>query len=406
MHVRRRTIATVLAAASVGLASVPLLVAPAQAAPVTTSVSLSCSTLNNPFTWPATIKAEAVGTGGTSALTLTFSDLPGISPAPLNDLEMTGTVNVLVDGAAVVLTGAKNVTAAVRSPIPLPPVTGTFPSTATTLNVTVSQAVFTVSGIVTTCTVTPAASVGPVPVVSGALPTPTPTPTPTVKPTPTPTPTPTKTAGAAKKGTAAKGAAKFACVLQTLGSPFEYNPAVTMSGTRAKAGDSKVTLQANFTDIPGLAPLPIENGTMKITASAVVGGKKVSFAQSSTINVATKAKVPVPTLTATVTTDDDKLPVEITAFKFDFGVMSGIQIYSECTGSGKLSAMTVGVGTVKADSDDDSGTTNAAASSGGTLPKTGAGAPLLMIGLWSSAFVLLSVALFLFLPSRERKTGA
>ena len=40
-----------------------------------------------------------------------------------------------------------------------------------------------------------------------------------------------------------------------------------------------------------------------------------------------------------------------------------------------------------------------------TLPKTGSGAPLMMIGLWSSAFVLLAVALFLFLPRRDRQTG-
>lgn len=400
----RRPAATVLASAAIGLASVPMLAGPVQAAPTTTSVTMACSTLGNPFSWDAEITASAVGDGTETGLTLAFSNLPGVSPAPLNDLAMNGTVNVSVGGTAVTLTGTKNVTAAARAPIPTPPVSANFASTATSLDVTLTKAVFTVSGIETSCTVTPAASVGPVEVETGAVPTPTPTPTPTATATPTPTPTPTKTAGSGtKKGVPAKGTAKFSCTLETLGSPFTYDPKVTMSGSREKAGDSKVSLRATFTDIPGLAPLPIENGTMKINAEALVGGKKVSFSSTSTVNVATKAKVPVPTLTSSVTTDEEKLSVEITAFKFDFGEMSGIQIYSDCDGGGKLSAMTVGVGD-DADGGGSGGGGGGAAASGDSLPKTGAGAPLLMIGMWSSAFVLLAVAMFLFLPRRIRQS--
>ncbi|MFI5429807.1 hypothetical protein [Aeromicrobium sp. UC242_57] len=98
--------------------------------------------------------------------------------------------------------------------------------------------------------------------------------------------------------------------------------------------------------------------------------------------------------------------MEITAFKFDFGEMAGLQIYSDCSGGGKIGTMTVGIGDDNDGSDDDDDNSNSNATSADTLPKTGAGAPLMMIGLWSSAFVLLAAALLLFLPRRGRQTGA
>lgn len=382
---------TVSVVGLVGIAATP-----AAAAPLTVKFTCNVPLFTKTFTWDAEVTPTFTGSGATQKIVLQMSNMPGLAPVPITNGAVEGTTKLTVNGTAVVATGSGTTSAAPNGPIPLMPMSGDYAGAIADPVIVVSQADFVVTASGVVVDVNCLAGSDPV------FPTPTPTPTPTSTATPTPTPTPTKaTDEPAKKGVPAKGTAKFACKLQTLGSPFNYNPTVSMAGSRAKAGDSKVTLKVNFSDIPGLAPLPIENGTMKVNASAMVGGKKVSFAESSTVNAPTYGEVPVPTMTATITTDEDELPVEITAFKFDFGEMAGLNVYSECSGGGKLSAMTVGVGAT--DDDDDDTSSGGSASSGGTLPKTGAGAPLLMMGLWSSAFVLLAVALLLFLPRRTRE---
>ncbi len=367
---------------------------------------MNCQTATFPaFGWDATVDAEAITDGATTSLSLQFSNLPGIAPVAINGLPMTGEVVVEVDGvtSTVTLTGSAAVTAAPNAPVPVPPVVGILDDTHDTLDVTVKSVAFTVSGLTTKCPVTGTGdwALDPITVEDGTVVVP--TPTDTASPTPTATPTDEPTDKGNKKGTPAKGKVSFSCVLQELGSPFDYKPTVTMSGSRASADDSKVSLRLNFSKIPGLAPLPIENGRMKVTAKAEVGGKKVSFAETSTVNAPSYGEVAVPTMTASITTDEDELDVEITGFDFDFGEMAGVKIYSECKGSGKLSKMVVGIGDDGGDDPGDTGDTNTTSTSTSSLPKTGSGAPLLMFGLWASAFVLLGGALFLFLPRRRNE---
>lgn len=425
MSSRRRPAAIALATVAVGLASVPMLTSSAQAAtPVVSTKTLQCQTSSfTPYNWDAELTVTAQTDGTNTSLTMQANKLPGVVPLDVPSASTVGTIVAVVNGATVTLSGSGTTAITARQPVAVPAVSARIPGSATPLTIEVKRLQYDVSAFgsnfPTKCpsgggdTSWPIGAVTVERVATIPDPTPTPTtPTPTATPTPTPSATPTKApAAGAKKGVPAKGSAKFACKLQTLGSPFEYNPTVSVTGMRAKSGDSKVSLRADFSDIPGLAPLPIENGTMKINAEALIGGKKVSFASTSTINVPTKAPVPVPTQTATVTFKEDKMAVEITAFKFDFGQMAGTQIYSECTGGGKLSAMTVGIGALDKDDSGNSGSgsdsgSSSAAASGDTLPKTGSGAPLMAIGLWSSAFVLLAVALFLFLPRRNRQIDA
>lgn len=398
MGASKRLGCALVSAAVVAVGVTALSASPSAAAVAPFTVKFKCNALpfNKQFTWDATVTPTFTGAGAAQEIVLAMSDMPGLSPAKVNGT-VTGVMALTVDGAAVSASGNGPAVAEPNAPIPLMPLAGVYAGSTTAPVIEVSKADFVVSasGVVVdvNCTTDPGAVF--------------PTPTPTPAPAPTPKPTPSKKVEkGAKKGVAAKGAAKFDCKLQTLGSPFTYNPTVSMTGTRAKAGASKVSLKLNFSEIPGLAPVPIDNGAMKIDAAALVGGKKVAFTHSSKVTVPSYGKVPVPTLTASVTSDQAKMPVEITAFKFDFGEMSGLTVYSECAGGGKLSAMTVGVGA--ADSDDagsgDSGDASAA-STADTLPKTGSSAPLMVIGLWSSAFVLLAVALFLFLPRRNRHIG-
>lgn len=411
LGLRRRTSAALgvmaaVGAVTLGVAPLPLLTGGAAAAPTVATVDLTCNlpAFNRDFDWSAEITATGVTDLTDTALTVAMSDMPGVSPVPVED-SMSATVVVDAGGSAVTLTGSERVTAAANAPVPVPDVTGIFASSAATVDLTLTSAAFVVSGIEINCVPVDDGTIGTVEVEEGTLPTPTPTPSPSPTTSPTPTPKPSESPKNTK-GVPATGTARFSCTLEELGSPFDYNPKVTVAGARAAEGDSKVTLRATFSDIPGLAPVPI-NGDMKVTASVKVGDQLVDFADTSRVNVAAKAEVPVPTLTATMTTDEVTVPVEVTAFKFDFGEMSGMSFYSDCDGGGKLSDMTIGVGDDGGtDPGDDNGDDGDPGDDGTTtpssLPKTGSGAPLTVLALWSSALMLVSVALFLLLPRSRR----
>ncbi|MBM9459172.1 hypothetical protein JK386_04605 [Nocardioides sp. zg-536] len=402
--------ALVAGAAALAVAPLPMLTAPASAAPTKVTMEIDCTlpVFNRDFDWTAEVTASAVTDGTNTSLSLAFSDMPGVAPVPVNKQNISGTLVADVDGKSVTMKGTRNVTAASNAPVGAPTVTASIPGSTDPIDVSILTFDMVVAGIEIKCKPETSGAVGAVAVETGTLPTA--SPTPTVTPTPTPTPTPTKPestptkAQGAKKGVPAKGKASFDCKLMTLGSPFKYNPTVTVSGARAKEGDSKVSISAKFSEIPGLAPVPIENGTMKITAAAKIDGKNVSFSHSSTVNAPTYGTVAVPTLTSTVETDNDQVPVEITAFKFDFGEMSGLTVYSDCKGGGKLSRMTVGVGekAVNEVGDDVAGGGSAGggtpAAGGSSLPGTGAGAPLAAIGLWAGALALFGAAVFLLVP--------
>ncbi len=392
------------------------------AAPVVATMELECQTATfAPYPWAAELSATAVTDGTDTVLTIAANDLPGVSPVPLTDAPTAGTVLAVVNGAPVTLTGPGTATAAAKAPVPLPEVSATIAGADSPLTVEIKKLQYDLTAFGTTMATkcpTGAAEmswvIGEVEVEeSDVLPTASPSPTSSPSPSPTATATPTAEPSdeateqeESKEGTPAKGTAKFSCVLETLGSPFDYNPRVTMAGSRATAEDSEVALRVDFSQIPGLAPVPIENNPMTITAEAKVGGKTVSFTGNSTVSAPIKGEVAVPTMTSTVSTDDEELDVEITAFKFDFGTLSGLRVYSDCNGGGKLSKMTVGIGDDGGDDDagNDAGDGTGTTTTTSSLPKTGGGAPLVMFGLWAGVFVLFGAALFLFVPRRARRT--
>ncbi|MBD3926750.1 hypothetical protein IEZ26_19175 [Nocardioides cavernae] len=251
-------------------------------------------------------------------------------------------------------------------------------------------------------------------------PTPTPTATPSATPTKSPSPSPTKspTASPTKSPSAspnaqastsvpAKGKAEFACVLNPLGSDFSYPATIAVSGFRPKTG-APVQLRAQMSDLPGIAPLPID-GRMDVTLGLVAGGKSMKMAGGADVKAPPKQPVPVPALVGTVSSDADEMEIEVKEFTFAFKALS---IDADCKASGAgLGKLTVGS---KAPADGGGGSTDASSGGGGSvdasssgggssgtttsLPQTGDPASLPVLGLWAGALVLFGAAGLLLVP--------
>lgn len=240
--------------------------------------------------------------------------------------------------------------------------------------------------------------------------TPTPTPsesaTPTASASPTATtsasPSATATTAASNPGSPAKGRATFACTLEPLGTDFAYPADMTVSGYRAAEGDP-VSMTAEMSDMPGIAPLPID-GQMDVTLDLEVGGAKVTLKGGAKVQSAAKQPIPVPDLTGEMDLDADEAEVEVTGFTFNFAELS---VGATCTAADSLGKMTVGSEPPAAvDDDGDSGggggagggTSGGTSSSGGTLPQTGEPSSLPVLALWAGALILLGAAGLVLLP--------
>lgn len=353
------------------------------------------------FTYDASITFSSTGE---TDLQAELSDLPGVVPGFISipDAAVSATLTVSVDDEEVPLTASG--TTAVnpggnpqnKEPVPLPnPFVGSPTAMTAESEVKVKTFAFTVAGVSGSC-----AAPGEV------APSPSPTPTPTPSPTPTESPEPTEKPGD-KDGTPAKGQVTFACVLYPAfgadNARFDYKADVTVAGARATAEDTKVNLRATFSDIPGIAPVPIVDGGMTIEVEGSVAGEAMTLTGSSTVNAASKEEVPVPTLTASVNTDAEEAEVVLDSFKFDFGEMAGLHVYSECeAANGTVGTMTIGVGELgDEDPSDGPAPTNAPADPGATLPRTGGGDAMPVIGLWALALGLVGAGALVWLPRRR-----
>ncbi|MGH1564961.1 hypothetical protein [Mumia sp. DW29H23] len=240
-------------------------------------------------------------------------------------------------------------------------------------------------------------------------PEPEPTETPTTPPPTTPAPTTAPTSApttppAGDAGVPAKGKVTFACTLEPLGTKFEYPATISVSGYRAAEGDP-VSMQASMSDLPGIAPLPID-GTMNVTLALDVAGKATTLKGGGAVKVPTKAPVPVPALKGSAAVEGDELDVSVKGFSFDFPAMS---ISADCTGDADLSKL--GVGSEPPDDGGDGGA-GGGGDDGGTggstdsLPKTGGSPGLPVIGLWAAVLVLLGTAGLVLVPARRRTSAS
>lgn len=414
------------AAALVG--GLSLTVAPTATAAATPvgNFSVSCQTGTfTPFTWNATVTAEALTEDGETYLELSMSALPGVVPLDQPGTEMTTVINAEVNGAAVTLNGAGVVNIEADKPFDVPAGSVVIPGSPANLDVVVTKVVYDIPAfagglMATRCpagSATMAWDLDPIAVNAGSVPSPSPTPTPTPSPTPSkspaPKPSPTKAPKSDIKGKPAKGTAKFDCTLQTIGSPFKYHPTVTLEGARASEDDDEAQLRLKFSDIvnpdtgKGLAPVPMD-ADMKITATVKVDGKDVDFAGSSKISAGPYEAVAVPVMTKTAAVAGETVPVEVTAFKFDFGELAGTQWFSDCKGGGALSDMTIGIG--KLDPKGPGGSEGGDGADGApagttTLPKTGGGDAMPVIALWALALGVVGAGLLVWLPAQRRSAS-
>jgi hypothetical protein len=236
-----------------------------------------------------------------------------------------------------------------------------------------------------------------------ASPTKSPTATPTASPTKSPTASPTKSptaspgatpAAAGSPGAPAEGKASFSCVLNPLGTDFDYPATIEVSGFREKEG-APVQMRATMSDLPGIAPLPID-GQMDVTLGLVVGGAPMRMTGGGAVQAPPRQPVPVPPLNASLSSAKDEMEVNVTSFTFAFKALS---IDADCKASAGLGTMTVG-SKPPAGGGGTSGVTpvSTGGSTGGTLPQTGEPASLPVLGLWAGALVLLGAAGLLLVP--------
>ncbi|QMW65085.1 LPXTG cell wall anchor domain-containing protein [Mumia sp. ZJ1417] len=388
-------------AAALGLTvgSLALVSSPAAAAegvPATGKTTFTCKLSTFPefqYVSDISVAGYRASVGGPVTLRATMSDLPGVSPAPLNNYQMDTTLTLDVDGKEVVLKGGAKVTAAARAPIPLPDLEGVTTSDKAELAVTVKAFKFDFPVLQMAGPCAGEQKLSTLTVGDGSAPTTPPTTTPpaTAPPTTAPPTTAETTPPAGNPGKPAEGTVKFACTL-SLGSKFDYNAKMSVSGYRAAAGDP-VTLQATMSKLPGIAPVPID-GSMDFTVDLSVGGTATTLKATSTVNAAPKAEVAVPTLKGSVKASGDELDVTAKAFMFNF---PSAGIGAECTGNGALSKL----GVSSEPPEDDGGGGGDDTPSGDTLPKTGGTNSLPVIGLAASALILLGAAGIVWFPSRR-----
>ena len=215
----------------------------------------------------------------------------------------------------------------------MPDLYGDFTTAATSVTATVTTfeyalPSFSMGG---TCTPTSGAALGTLTIETGPAPTPTPTsPTasPTASPTEPPTESPTATETTAPEASPAKGDVDFDCVLQPLGSEFDYAATITVSGYREEEGGD-VNLSAKMTDIPGISPVPID-GDMTVTLDGTVGGTDVTLKGGvARRRPHRRRRSRCPTLKGTVAADEDELEVTISAFEFEI-VTAGLTVTAPC----------------------------------------------------------------------------
>ena len=394
----RHPIAAILAVAGILAGSIAAVSSPATAAAgdLVQTMKFSCVMSTFPaYDWEPTITLSAVRPAASTSVTVSahVSDMVGKSPAPLMNYDATDELVLDIAGAAVSLTGAGKVNAEANEPFALPDMQGTFISSDPDVAVTVTSFKFKVLALTGTCTPTAATALGTLTIVEGTPPSAKPTPTTTTSATATPKPSSSPTASSpSTSGKAAKGTVAFACTL-SIGSEFDYDATISVSGYREKAGDD-VSLVATMSHLPGIAPVAIV-GPMDFTLDVEVGGEKETLTSTGDVNADPDEVVPVTDLSGSVAADGDELEVSASAFTFDF-TSGGVS--AECTAPAtSLGKMTVGSEPIDVESDSTTTT------GGSTLPKTGGGDSMPVVALWALALTLLGAAGLLCVPRTRRQ---
>jgi hypothetical protein len=144
------------------------------------------------------------------------------------------------------------------------------------------------------------------------------------------------------KAKPAAGSVAFACVLDPLGTAYDYNATVSVAGKKAKPKVAVAALSGTMSDIPAISPVPI-TGPMSVTLNVTVGGKAATLKGTIEQDVASRAPIPMPKLKGKVKVAKKAktLPVVVTGMTFD---LPSYGFSSTCTPAApaKLSKLKLG----------------------------------------------------------------
>lgn len=400
--------AAALGVAGIVIGAVAAVSSPAGAADagLVGTTKFSCALGDFPaYDWSGEITLSAVRPADSTTVTVTasLSEMSGVAPVQMNNYAFTNSLDLTLGGTPVTLSGSGTVSNSGPSqPFAMPDLQGTFTSSADEVAVGVAGYEFTVTafGLTGVCVPTAGAELGTLALAEGTPPTASPTPTTTTTATSTPPASPSAAPSSAA-GKPAKGNASFACTL-SIGSKFDYDANITVSGFREKEGDD-VSLVATMSNLPGIAPVPID-GSMDYTLEAEIGGKATTLTSTGDVHAEPNKEVPVTDLSGSVAVDGDALEVAVSAFTFDF---PSAGIGAECVAERTvLGEMTVGSERIEpggggGDAGGAAGGSTASPTSS-SLPKTGGGDSLPVVALWALALTLLGAAGLLCVPQRRR----
>ncbi len=110
------------------------------------------------------------------------------------------------------------------------------------------------------------------------------------------------------KGTSS-GTVALAC--NVIGSDFDFAATIKLAGVRKTKTDKKVTLKAKISDMPGVAPVPINND-MTSKLSLKVGSSKATLSGKGHATAAASSPVPVQPAAGTVSNKKNTLAVTVT----------------------------------------------------------------------------------------------
>ena len=109
------------------------------------------------------------------------------------------------------------------------------------------------------------------------------------------------------------------------GTDFAYDAKIKLSGTRAKKGDKKIALKATLSDMPGVAPVPIDND-MEATLKLKVGSTSATLKGKRHVTAAPNEPVPMPAVKGAVNNTKNSNAVTVTSFSVyipDFDMTMG-----------------------------------------------------------------------------------
>lgn len=138
---------------------------------------------------------------------------------------------------------------------------------------------------------------------------------------------------AAKSGDrAVTGEVTFDCLLEPFKSAFRYEGVISVKAPQAGSDGAPAALVATLPELPGIAPVAIESGQMRVSLKAKMGGDAVTLTGSRTVNAGANENVAVPEMSAEVP-DSAADKFSVSSFMFEFDEMMGLDIRADCDAS-------------------------------------------------------------------------